>query len=115
MGAAADAVGRPVLLDGKPYQIVGILPAGFQSPPKLGVDTPTEVYLTASYPREQLANRGDHDVNVVARLKRGVSFSPWRAAVLHAPALISAPSKPLSCTQPHRGRRVRAGLRLAKS
>ena len=81
MGAAAEAVGHPVLLDGKPYRIVGVLPAGFQSPPKLGVDTPTEVYLTASYPREQLANRGDHDVNVVARLTPGVSLAAARAAL----------------------------------
>jgi putative ABC transport system permease protein len=81
MGSAPDALGRSVLLDGNPYRIVGILPAGFQSPQKLGLKTPTEVYLTASYSRELLATRGDHDVNVVARLKPGVSVVAAQAAL----------------------------------
>ena len=75
LGGAPDALDRTILLDGKPYRIVGILPAGFESPQKLGLAETTEVYLTASYSNELLANRGDHDVNGLARLKPGVSIA----------------------------------------
>ncbi len=81
MGGATDALGRAILLDGKPYRIAGILPAGFQSPPKLGLKTPTEVYLTASYSPELLLSRGDHEVNVLARLKPGVSVAAAQSAL----------------------------------
>jgi len=79
MGGAADALNRTILLDSKPYRIVGILPAGFQSPQKLGLQEATEVYLTASYASALLANRGDHDVNGLARLKPGVSVAAAQA------------------------------------
>ena len=36
LGGAADALERSILLDGNPYRIVGILPAGFQSPQSSG-------------------------------------------------------------------------------
>src|ERR1017187_2106908 len=81
LGGAADALERQVLLDGNPYRIAGILPAGFQSPQELGLKTPTGVYLTACYPSDQLVNRGDHDVNVIARLKPGVSVAAAQAAL----------------------------------
>ena len=35
LGGAANALARSILLDGAPYRIVGILPAGFQSPTQL--------------------------------------------------------------------------------
>ena len=81
LGGVADALERSVLLDGNSYRIVGILPAGFQSPTQLGLKEPIEVYRTASYSSDLLINRGDHEVNVVARLKPGVSVAAARAAL----------------------------------
>jgi putative ABC transport system permease protein len=81
LGAAGDALGRSILLDGQPCRIVGILPPGFQSPLQIGLKTPVEVYLTASYSSDLLTNRGDHEVNVVARLKAGVSVASAQAAL----------------------------------
>jgi putative ABC transport system permease protein len=77
----ADALERSVLLDGNPYRIVGILPAGFRSPAQLGLKEPIEVYRTASYTSDLLVSRGDHEVNVVARLKPGVSVAAAQAAL----------------------------------
>jgi len=81
LGGGADALSRSLLLDSKPYRIVGIMPAGFQSPSNLGLKLATEVFLTASYSHELLASRGDHEVNVVARLKPGVSVAAAQAAL----------------------------------
>lgn len=81
LGGAADALGRSILLDETPYRIVGILPAGFQSPVQLSLKEPIEVYRTASYASDLLASRGDHEVNVVARLKPGVSVAAAQAAL----------------------------------
>ncbi len=60
---------------------MGILPADFQSPPQLGLKTPIELYLTASYSNELQLSRGDHEVNVVARLKPGVTLASAQAAL----------------------------------
>jgi putative ABC transport system permease protein len=81
LGGAAGALGSSVLLDSKPYRIVGILPAGFQSPQKLGLKETTEVYLPASYSNDLLTSRGDHEVNGIARLKPGVSVAAAQAAL----------------------------------
>jgi len=101
LGGAADALGRSISLDGKPYRIVGILPAGFQSPLQIGLKTPVEVYLTASYSSDLLARRGDHEVNVVARLNPGVSVSAAQAA-------LSAMSANLGRQYPDTNRQIRA-------
>ena len=37
------------MLDGNPYRIVGIFPAGFQSPQELGLKEQIEIFRTASY------------------------------------------------------------------
>jgi putative ABC transport system permease protein len=81
LGETPDALERSVLLDGKPYRIVGILPGGFQSPLQIGIQTPVEVYLAASYPNDRLASRSDHEVNVVARLNAGVTPAAAQAAL----------------------------------
>ena len=81
LGSAPDALGRTVLLDSKPYSIIGIMPAGFQSPQDLGLQQATEVFLPASYPADLLASRGDHEVNGLARLKPGVSVASAQAAL----------------------------------
>ncbi len=103
LGGTIDALGRSVLLDGKSYLIVGILPPDFQSPLQLGLKTQIEVYLPAAYSRELLTHRGDHDVNVVARLKPGVS-------VRSAQAALSAVSENLARQYPSSNRAIRAAI-----
>ena len=79
LGGAEDALGRSIELDGHPRRIVGILPAAFQSPAQFGLKDPIEIYETASYSSDLQVNRGDHEVNVVARLKPGVSVAAAQA------------------------------------
>ena len=79
MGGAADALDRTIQLDGHPYRIVGVLPADFQSPAQLGLKQRIELYLPAAYSKDLFVNRGDHEVNAIARLKMGVSVEAAQA------------------------------------
>ncbi|HEV8170017.1 MAG TPA: ABC transporter permease [Pyrinomonadaceae bacterium] len=66
-GGTADVVNRKVTLNGKPAVIVGIMPAGFTYPNDC--ETWTPFALNAAQER-----RDNRYVNVVARLKPGVSM-----------------------------------------
>src|ERR1017187_7042969 len=79
LGADTGVLGRTILLDDKPRQIVGVLPGGFESPTQFGVKTPVEFYVPAAYSNQLLASHGDHDVNVVGRLKPGISLQAAQA------------------------------------
>lgn len=73
LGTDTNVLARSITLDAKPYQIVGVLPPAFQSPYQLTIPDRVEFYVPAAYSKELLASRGDHEVNVAARLRPGVS------------------------------------------
>jgi putative ABC transport system permease protein len=79
LGADTDVLARSISLDAQVYRIVGVLPPGFQSPYQLTIPGPVEFYVPAAYSRESLASRGNHDVDVVARLRPGVSVGQAQA------------------------------------
>jgi predicted permease len=67
-GGERSAVGREVLLNGEPYTVVGVMPADFQFEyPNVGV------WVPAAFTPEQLADHANHYLEVVARLKPGVT------------------------------------------
>jgi putative ABC transport system permease protein len=76
-GAAADVVGRTLRLDGEPYTVVGVMPARF-SVKAWGV-TGTDLWVPVAYTDEQRAVRENHNAQVVARLRPGVSIAQARA------------------------------------
>ena len=81
LGGDAGVLERSIVLDAKPYRIVGVLPAGFQSPAQLGLKDPIEFYVPSAFSKDLLTSRGDHEVNVVARLLPGVSVETAQAAL----------------------------------
>ena len=70
-GAARDAVGRTITLDGEAYTIIGVMPARF-SLRSWGV-TARELWVPLAYTDAQRAVRDNHNAQVIARLKRGVT------------------------------------------
>ena len=64
-GGAGDVIGRPILLNGVPYDVVGILPNSFHSDPEADVWIPLQADPNST-------NQG-HYLNVAGRLKRGVT------------------------------------------
>jgi predicted permease len=66
------AIGRTILLDTKPYTIIGVLPSWFDFP-----DTRVQLWLPVRQVQseERLQSRGNHRFYVTARLKPGVAVA----------------------------------------
>ncbi|HVG21091.1 MAG TPA: ABC transporter permease [Blastocatellia bacterium] len=82
-GADPDLVGRVLTLDGKQFNVVGVMPAGFQFP--LQAD-PVEVWVTLAIDAEKPENakamteqRGAHFLEGIGRLKPNVSLEQAQA------------------------------------
>ena len=73
-GGESNAVGRSLVLEGKPYTVVGIAPAGFRLDGEADIFTPLE---QTTDPRMQ--NRGAHFLHVIARLRPAVTLDEARA------------------------------------
>jgi predicted permease len=84
-GSAADVLHRSLLLDGKNYQIVGVMPQGFEYPHKTDLAygesqyKTTQVWVPIALTPKQIANRDDTNAYAVARLKPGVSIARAQA------------------------------------
>ena len=80
-GGDPSVVGRTILLNGSPYQVLGVMSADFQYP-----DRDFELWTPLYIPSDQLRERGDYSYLCVARLKAGVTLERARAhmAVLAA-------------------------------
>jgi putative ABC transport system permease protein len=74
LGGDTAVLGRTVMLDARPYRVIGVMPRGFQATTQFSQTAPVEFFVPAAYSKELLASRGDHDINVVGRLKIGVSL-----------------------------------------
>jgi putative ABC transport system permease protein len=84
-GSSADILRHSLLLDGKSYQIVGVMPQGFEYPHSS--DLPygnsqyktTQLWIPLALTPQQLADRDNAPGNAVARLKPGVSIAQAQA------------------------------------
>ncbi len=78
-GGASDVLGRSMILEGKPFTVVGVLPANFAFPKNremgslAGLGKRTEIFLPTQYVIPEWD--GDYDYIVIARLKHGVNAS----------------------------------------
>ena len=75
-GADPRVVGTSITLDGKPYTVVGVMPAMpklFLSPGR------ADIWIPFAPSHEVLANRGMHGIPTLARLKAGVTVRQAQA------------------------------------
>jgi putative ABC transport system permease protein len=75
LGAASDAVGRPLALNGIPYRIAGVLPDDFDDPLGSGVEVWTPLNLQPGGPN----SFNNFYLSIVARLKPGATIAGARA------------------------------------
>ena len=73
-GGDPAVVGRKLLLNGRPHEVLGVMGAGFGYP-DLGFELWTPLYI----PPAVLEQRGDYSYLCVARLKPGVTLDQARA------------------------------------
>src|SRR5881394_4087414 len=74
-GGAHDVVGRAIQLNGEPYTVVGVAPVGF------GLTNKVDAWMPMAFKPGETANdaRGGHYINVVGRLRSGVTVAQARA------------------------------------
>jgi predicted permease len=84
--ADPNVVGRAIPLDGRPYTVIGVLPASFTLPSTellgslRGTSHAIEAFVPFGWTADQLSEiEGDYNYFGVARLKPGVSLSPATA------------------------------------
>src|ERR1039457_2826759 len=72
LGGDRAVIGRSIALDGEAYQVIGVLPAGFQSPEEISQRQPMLFLVPDGWPPNILHNRGEHYDHAIAQLKPGV-------------------------------------------
>jgi predicted permease len=82
-GGDPGIVGRPIVLNGQPYEIVGVAPESFSLPrevlPTLGGAEDAEVLLTLPLAADAATVRTREDYNILGKLKRGVPVETAQA------------------------------------
>jgi putative ABC transport system permease protein len=74
-GADRGIVGQKLSINGAAHTVVGVMPPGFRFPPR----SAAELWTPLAFSERMRTDRGSHWVQVIARLKPGVS---WVAAQL---------------------------------
>jgi len=72
-GADPNVIGQSLSLSAEKYTVVGIMPPGFRYPSRL-----TELWVPLVPPASQAANRGNHWLQVLGRLKPGLTIDQAR-------------------------------------
>ena len=74
-------VGETLALDGKNYEIIGVMPEGFQFPGGSGTvlrtftAAPANLWVPLTLDAETIRQRSSHSLNVIGRLKPGVTVA----------------------------------------
>ena len=74
LDADAAAIGKTIPLDSTLYRVIGVMPPDFRPLSQYGQTTPVEFFVPAAYPKQLLAQHGDHEINVIGRLKPGTDL-----------------------------------------
>ncbi len=93
-GGDTSIVGRSILLDGKPYNVIGIMPAWFAYP-----DAQTQAWTAFHHeiPPQDLVALDNHSFSAIARLKPGV---PMRQALSEIDTISHRLREQYGATQP---------------
>jgi predicted permease len=78
-GADPRMLGSTLTLEGAKYMVIGIMSPGFRSPTHFTAADRLAFLVPAAYPAGMLADHGDHEINVLARLNPGVTIDAARA------------------------------------
>ena len=78
-------LGKSITLNGKSYEVVGVLPRSFTLPrevlPTLGGAEQSDVLVPLVFAPGAATNRDHEDYNILGKLKRGVSLTQARAEI----------------------------------
>jgi len=82
-GSDPGVLGRKIILNGAPYEIVGVMPRSFSLPrevmPTLDGAEQAEILLPLPLPANAAQNRDHEDYNILGKLKPGISVQQAQA------------------------------------
>lgn len=79
MNGDAQVLGKTILLDRKPYEIIGVMPREFEFPLTPGQLNRTELWIPSSFTPSDLVQNGTWYYKMIGRLKQGVSVAQAQA------------------------------------
>ncbi len=85
-GAAPDVLGRTLLLNGEPHRVIGVMPAELARATTYQFWIPLALTATETAPRQ----RGSHYLNVLGRLRPGVSAERAQTEMNHLAERLAA-------------------------
>jgi putative ABC transport system permease protein len=88
LGGDPAAVGRTITLDGSPHEIVGVVPRNFRFPNYPFNEK--DVFIATVFSPEVLAQRGNFNWSLVAKLRAGVALDAAQAELRAISAAINA-------------------------
>lgn len=123
-GADPQVLGKTIALDGTSYAVVGVMPRGFVFPGNTGIllgfffIKPADIWIPLALPPEVIAERSSHPLEVLGRLKPGVSLAQASAhmdALMHRieqanPGNVMGTHANVVPLHEHSVRNVRSGL-----
>lgn len=75
-GGDREIINRQILLNNEKYSVIGVMPKGFQF-----LQSYVGIWTPAAFTPKQLSDYDSHYINVVARLKRGVTLDQAQADI----------------------------------
>jgi putative ABC transport system permease protein len=76
-GGQADILGKEIMIDARPFNVVGVMPQGYVFPP--GSNQPADVWTPFQFDPANPGGRGSHFLHVIGRLKPGTTLDQARA------------------------------------
>ena len=89
-GSDPSVVGRTILVAGRSFEVIGVMPRGFRGARAPGFVSEFWVPIDPAQARRMLEDRGRNTFEIVARLRPGVSAEQAQAATLVAGARLAA-------------------------
>lgn len=108
-GSSSEALKQSLIMDGRAYRIVGVMPRSFRTPDELAAIWTVDYIAPGVLPDGVRRNRGEHILNVVGRLRPGVTLAQANAAVA---ARAEALAKAEPATNKDTGAMVRGGAEI---
>jgi putative ABC transport system permease protein len=76
-GGQAGIIGKEIMIDSRPFNIVGVMPQGYAFPP--GSNDPAEVWTPFQFDPSNPGGRGNHFLNLIGKLKPGTTLDQSRS------------------------------------
>jgi putative ABC transport system permease protein len=78
-GGQAGIIGKEIMIDSRPFNIVGVMPQGYVFPP--GSNDPAEVWTPFQFDPSNPGGRGNHFLNLIGKLKPGAALDQARSEI----------------------------------